>query len=67
MRKEVEEVVHGDGSTPKRSAGIPQDSLSAVCKAMDCHSTARSLLTQALLAATSLCAAGEGVLHSSRH
>lgn len=53
-----------DGSTPIESAGIPQGSLSAVSKAMDRHSTARHFLTRALLTATSLCAAGESVLHT---
>ena len=42
-------------------SAIPRDSLSAVCKALDSHPTARVFLTRALVTAASLCAAGEGI------
>ena len=46
------------------SVCVPQDSLSAVCKALDAHSAAhRSFLIQALVTAAALCATGQDESH----
>ena len=58
----TKEVAADRGSSSSECVEVPRESLSAVCRALDWHPTSRTLLTQALLAAASLCAAGEYTL-----
>ena len=51
------------GHSSEGSLEVPRDALSAVCMTLDWHPASRQLLTQALLAAASLCAAGAVCVH----